>query len=1126
MASDWFAEALAELRNRPVTSEADVSAVLVRPVLKDVLGFTDAEIREQESGTGRRGSRLRPDFTCQRQGSAGVDVIVEVKTLGTDLMKRTGQAWDTAPVGQLQKYLQRFPQSGHGTWGIVTNGAMWVVAQRKGETVPFDAFRDTTVCGLSDVESALQHVAREPQDRGAPGVAPWLDWIVEAESPRDFVEKSGGRVKGIGDAAWTYLVEGVPAHSGTLFDLPRSASTPVFLACLRLDFPDGLLSTHDIADRVLELQEQEGLAGSILGMAFSDTGRDERRLCRGFVWMEGSLAATALLDPALPGSRAQHQFTELARHAAEGAAAQAFDTLSGRPLHQQFHEEIGTWFGSRPDPGNNDLRHLICVMFACLLQKRHILPGDALWNLSRPTREYDVHRHILWLFEEVLAKPVADRAAGDNEWRQALVKDVPFLNGSLFTRLAPEERPSEVQNRHYLGEDGLLSVLDRYDWTLSDRTSRVTESAIDPSMLGEMFERLILTTEGARQDERGGERMPHGTYYTPQDIAEEMSADAVAGWLAPKVHEVPWQDLRALVHPSPEGEEWKDWATPVQDRVLQLLHDATVLDPCCGSGVFTMAMLFGLARARQRLKAPSSLEQTIERQLHAVDLHPIAVLITRLRLFIALIDKRSPAREDIQPLPNLETRCIAANTLCVNLSRVRRLDDATWAEAIADLRAARELWTSAHDPAGKRYARTQEEKAREELRELGRTGMQSRDLEWLNWDFLSTSGTAAQHDIRDLFPAPAGGWDIVIGNPPYQRPAQENREQGIRRGYRGHSANLYLMFIEAAIVLAKAEGCITLIVPHSIVFRRHMAYHKVRGMVEQEALHIGLRTYDNRPQPIFSRLPWLTSGENRQRVTVMVVRKRAKAGRNRQIADTFSQGLIRLNASNRDNAIRNVREGQRQPRDVQIGLKQWTQAPTPELAELLCLMWNAGTTGGMYHRPSGPCRSECRKVRFPKSAYHFVTCIPDKDDAGNGIDSDLGKALCVKNDQFFWPWIGLYNSHLFLAWWLMVGDAFDVLPWQYMRVRMPQGWIDNASLRHQTAELARGLVKDDVLRASRSTNNMRVNYNFHKRGAPGAAIIAKLDRLLLEAYRLPCDSLLQQMYVIRDGSAHELIRGP
>ena len=204
-------------------------------------------------------------------------------------------------VGQMHKYLQRFPQSGHGTWGIVTNGEVWILGQRKGETVPYDAFRTHAVYGLADIESALRYVAQEPLARGVPEVGPWLDWIAEAGTPRDFVRKSVERVGEVDDAAWAQIAGGAPARGATLFDPPVDQS--IWLACLRLDFPDGLLSAQDIADRVSELQDAEGLAGSILGTAFSDTGRDGQRRCRGFVWTGDALAATALLDPVLPGSR-------------------------------------------------------------------------------------------------------------------------------------------------------------------------------------------------------------------------------------------------------------------------------------------------------------------------------------------------------------------------------------------------------------------------------------------------------------------------------------------------------------------------------------------------------------------------------------------------------------------------------------------------------------------------------------------------------------------------------------------------------------------------------------------------------------------------------------------------------
>ena len=193
-------------------------------------------------------------------------------------------------------------------------------------------------------------------------------------------------------------------------------------------------------------------------------------------------------------------------HASDPSADAILDALSSAPLHRQFHEEVAEWFAAGADglderQRGNRLRHLIRVMFAWLLQVRGVLPDDALWlPTQKPRGNYAVHRHVVWLFTEVLATPKGDRAEVSNEWQRSLVESVPFLNGSLFTKLPPKERASQISNAEYIGPHGLLTILSRYDWTLSDRTGYESESAVDPSMLGEMFERLMLAVDGPRQE--------------------------------------------------------------------------------------------------------------------------------------------------------------------------------------------------------------------------------------------------------------------------------------------------------------------------------------------------------------------------------------------------------------------------------------------------------------------------------------------------------------------------------------------------------------------------------------------------------------------------------------------------
>ena len=954
---DWYAERLRDLESKPHSTEADVSDAIVRPVLERILGFGVREIDAQPHSATAEG-RFRPDFICTIGRARVSTVIVEVKKLGTVLTKRTrSEKWRGSPLGQLQEYLKGHRQSADGTWGIVTNGTHWIVTRREGERArPFVLTPEIQARSLADIQKALADVAKESPRAVKPLLADtdadWLAAAAECSSPEDFVERvTEARLLGGVESAYEAAYGLVAEHPPGAELLPQ----PVYVTCLRLDFPDGMLSPLDISQEVPNLGPAVG--GRIIGVAFTDgVGATPARLCRGFIYDGVHLYATALIDPYLPGSRAERQFAALSTRGADASPKAVIEALSSVPLHHRFHEEIGKWFiGTRH--GANELRHLIRVMFAWLLQERGILPDNALWDQGRmPGKKFAVHRHVNWLFTEVLAGPKGSRDPGTDDWTSSLVDEAPFLNGSLFSKLSRADMPEALSNDAYIGRDGLLTILGRYDWTLHDRTGYASESALDPTMLGDMFEQLILKTEGPRLEGAGGNyvhrKMPGGTYYTPQDVADEMAADAIAGWLSPKLPGIEWACVRDLAHPSPATQEWAGWTTAKKGRASELLGQVTVLDPCCGSGVFTLAMLHGLWRAKRRLSPAQGgqpllddLEAIIERQLHAVDIHPMAVLITRLRLFIALIDARSRCvgeqGEEPKPLPNLETRCLAADTLSVDLLAQRGFGGGDWDAGVEVLRTARETWTSAHHPEAKEAALDAERDARRALKEVVADWSAGEDLSWLDVDFLSGTAPPARFDIRSLFPAPKGGWGIVIGNPPYQKPDESDKRRGKQLGYEGAAANLYLMFIEAAVNVVGNGGCVTLVVPHSLVFGRRPAFVKVRRMMEEEAERVDVRTYDNMPQPLFPKLPWLKEAkhgqQNRQRATIMSFRKRgasrrsATGGKEGVVA---SSGVIRLTASNRNAVLKDTGLGQIQPR----WLKQWTQAPTEELAKLLRAM--------------------------------------------------------------------------------------------------------------------------------------------------------------------------------------------
>lgn len=275
---DWYAERLAQLEAKPNVTEADVSSILVRPVLERVLGFNGIlEIEEQKSTRSQSGELARPDFLCQRQEAITADVIAEVKKFGTDLTKRVSPnaPWETSPVGQLQRYVNGLRESQNGTFGIVTNGREWVVLRRGEEEVSqFAQLTPKTATTLSDLEEVLCDIILEPLPKKRRAKAPPVDWltnIATCGSPAEFLKNVLSRTPDgrKGDIAFHQIGKHRPPEE--LID------TPVYLVCLRFNFPDGVIAPEDIATKLIER------GGNSIGVAYINSPSKNIRLCRGFI---------------------------------------------------------------------------------------------------------------------------------------------------------------------------------------------------------------------------------------------------------------------------------------------------------------------------------------------------------------------------------------------------------------------------------------------------------------------------------------------------------------------------------------------------------------------------------------------------------------------------------------------------------------------------------------------------------------------------------------------------------------------------------------------------------------------------------------------------------------------------
>lgn len=1082
-------------------SEADLKSDLVRPLLEQLLGYDYTTIREEEMK-----GRDRPDLICTDTTRQVTQLIVEVKKLGTALDKRQTATWDSAPVAQLQRYLNNPLIASDQTLGLLTNGTEWVLLEAPepgSRLTQFDIPSDYIIFAetLAEVRPLVERIkslrAHPPSLVARKEPTPWLHTIGYIEHPGANWGDAAKHRDTDGPLALKHIATPDWAKSQMIFP-------PRVLACeLALHPLDGRMEPRDIHERLLK--ENIRVHDYTVGIAWMD--HDRKRWARGFLLHNGQCLCTALFDTSEPSGRVAAQIEALQNVERSGGSKKAVETaterLEAHGAKAQLYNALVEWFEratlETPENGHATLRHLIRILFVYLLAQRFKAIRDSTDRIWLPTstpqkidpESHTIHERLEWFFHEVLPIPKGDR----NRCR-SLDEDVrigtPYLNGSLF-RHTPDERPCPtLANSMYVGPGGLISLLAQHDWTLSDEPGSAREATIDPKVLGDLFERLIVHVDGIRQ-EGSHVKMPAGTYYTPRDVADAMTTETLAEWLRGE-HVSDPSDWFDLVAPGDNDSQRERWRNDKRRReLLARAKDVTALDPCCGSGEFTLCMLQAIERVRwrlgDRLSGAALLTDVLARQIHAADINPIAVFVARLRVFIAIVD-RLKSQDDLAPLPNLDTRILCVDTLSTPVhaargTRQRWLDEGPHrTKAFEAWRSVRQDWTRASSPDAKARLQPSIDAARSNLRTvLMSRGLLDPRTEWLEADFDADDTPPSRAGLLDTFPAPLKRWDIVVGNPPYQKPDPQHERDAERLGYIGLD-NLYLMFMEAALDTSAATGVIALIVPHSITFGKRDSYRALRSALQRGARRIDIDLYDNRPLPVFPDTQWLPQAtENRQRVAIV---KRYATSRKRTACDLRSSGYLRLTSDTRRRVLARPPQRCSQPPTVN---DTWTAAPSAPLRQLLV---------AMQGKPRLSPASDRGILTYPATAMYFITVLPD-----GLIENKRRKCYSVPNDEKH-LWAALYNSRCFLVYWLMVGDAFDLTK-NDLRTVTPPRW-NLGSLRTRTIATSKQLFDSRVLKRCRKDHvgaggKVFPNFDFYSH-PDGRTLIDKIDKLILDAYGL------------------------
>ena len=428
-----------------------------------------------------------------------------------------------------------------------------------------------------------------------------------------------------------------------------------------------------------------------------------------------------------------------------------------------------------------------------------------------------------------------------------LFAEVPFLNGGLFECLDKTKKIDGVDkafnydgfsrnaNRWPNGryrqrafipnvfffdeEKGLLNILKRYNFTIEENTPNEQTVALDPELLGKVFENLL----GAYNPEtRETARNQSGSFYTPREIVNYMVDESIKAYLADKPKEIVESILSDTFEYNPNLEsQYKDIANRL--KVIK------ILDPACGSGAFPMGLLNRMIDILQKIEPEQSIYDLklsiIENCIYGSDIQNIAAQISKLRFFISLICdcEKDPSKPNfgIPTLPNLETKFVTANSLIALHKRPANAQLDVFADSEdnpinikkKELLNVRHQHFRAKKASEKMRLRKQDETLRAELLQLleQEGAFAPKDAKQMaQWNPYDQNAVADFFDPEWMFNV-ADGFDIVIGNPPYiqlQNNGGELAELYEPCGYKtfARTGDIYCLFYERGYQLLKKNG--------------------------------------------------------------------------------------------------------------------------------------------------------------------------------------------------------------------------------------------------------------------------------------------------------------------------------
>ncbi len=480
------------------------------------------------------------------------------------------------------------------------------------------------------------------------------------------------------------------------------------------------------------------------------------------------------------------------------------NVFSIREITRSFYEEFGEIFRETlqdaihnledPDENLNAYTRTVVnrVLFLMFIEEKGWLDGDVdyIENQYEAAKE-DADKHLYHdLFEPLFFEALSNTDTTDDDF----LGRIPFLNGGLFER-------AEIESDVIIDEAFFDTLLDpeedesgdpkgflrRYKISLRESNPSEQELVVDPEFIGRIFEMFM------QEDERS----EVGAFYTPKPITAYMTKNALKQHLLART-DLAHEQVVSLVsdHTAPES------LTEEQaDAVDDALRSASVLDPAVGSGAFIIAMLEELVAVAEAVDATREdadatdrferKEEFIADNLYGVDIDAGGIELCKFRVWLHLMQDLNVSHEefldrnDELALPNLGFKFFVGNSL-VGEHDPTRIDVGSYQETLTgglestldEIHETRSDFLTAHgdkkDALGERL---------EDLTEQLETQLAVKGGDdWMN-EVAEEAGSTFSWTSKIPEVILDGGFDIVIGNPPYEGQSQQGYVKPLSHHY-------------------------------------------------------------------------------------------------------------------------------------------------------------------------------------------------------------------------------------------------------------------------------------------------------------------------------------------------------